>query len=709
MLTEPAVDAVVEAALDARSGVAGRIGLASDHLLERVALALNSTLELRDVLRVLAEITLEVTGAARCGLFLLEGGTVEPVIAIGTVPDEDLWEEFRTMGSVPLDVIPTAWEHLLQGRAVPVPDARSSVLIPISWIDRFDLKAVALVPLLAMGEPCGVMGIDYQSWHEFSDDETRLLEAIGMYAGVAIRNARLFDSTRRRARLKEALAAGAAALVSQLEFDGIALKLADAYSDLLGARLCAIGLIGEDQTHVTTLATHGVRQSKGSIPMSDIPERLRSKLIEPPESLSRSIQFGGDPWLSSLLDDGAAGISRFLVLPLIIADRVRGGVLLGFDEEMELDAEQRGAAEALASMAAAALERSMLLEKLGRQLRRVEVLHGLGSALAEQANATTLVRRLNELLADDGIEIVGLAFRDKSLDRRLGGLKPTPEERALWRTGKSFTTLADGTLAIRMKLGRRAIGSVRVRASDLPVDDRSFIAALANGVAEVANRGALRTEVEEAGRERAVAAERDRIAADLHDTAGQLFVAIKLLAQQQGETIPQDSPWAERFKRFAELADRGKWEIDQVIRALRFFPAARTGLVPSIKSLARNYEMDSGINVLVSVEGAPAQLTPQVERALYRIAHEGLANAWRHACCEHVAIHLEYGSNEVALSVTDDGVGLTQTLKEEGPRVGIANMRKSVEQVGGSFRIRAAKPRGLRIEARVKEGSASGS
>ena len=673
-----------------------------DRVLERVALALNSTLELRDVLRVLAEITLEVTGAARCGLFLLEGRSVEPVIAIGTVTDEDLWDEFKAMGSVPLDVIPTAWHHLIEGRAVPLADASSSVLIPASWVERFDLKSLALVPLAAMGEPCGVMGVDYQAWHEFSDEEIRLLEAIGMYAGVAIRNARLFDSTRRRARLQEALAAGAAALVSPTGSEGIAAKLADAYGDLLDARVCAIGLIDEERTRITTLAARGVNRAVGPIPMTEIPDHLVAKLREPPRALSRSIDFAGDPWLSGLLDGAAAGISRFLVLPIFIADEVRGGILLGFDARVRIDVEERGAAEALATMAATAFERSMLLEKLEQQLRRVEVLHELGSALAEKAQASTLVRRLNELLAGDGIEAAGLSFRSRVLARRLGGLDPMPQERAMWRKGAASARLPDETLGIPMKVGRRTVGSLRVRPAELALGDLSFIQALASGVAEVASRGALRSEVEEAERERVVAAERARIAADLHDTAGQLFVAIKLLSQQQAEQIPSDSPWAGRFDRLAELAGRGKWEIDQVIRALELFPAARRGLAPAIKSLAHVFEMDSGIEILVSVEGAPARLTPQVERALYRIAHEGLANAWRHSRCEQVVIRLVFDKDEVSLSVADDGVGLSQTIQEEGPRAGIANMRKSVEEVGGSFRLRAVKPRGVRIEARVK-------
>lgn len=686
-----------------------REGDRNNPLLERVALALNSTLELREVLRALGEITLEMTGAARCGLFLLDEREVEPVVAIGTVSDDDLWKEFQAMGAVHVDLIPTAWERLLRGRAVPVPDAASSVLIPPSWTERFNLQSLALVPLLAMGEPCGLMGVDYQAVHEFDDGETRLLEAIGMYAGVAIRNARLFDSTRKRARLQEALAAGAAALVSPLEPSGIARELAGAYSVLLNARLCAIGLIDEERTRLTTLASQGADSIGRSLQIADLPERFTSRLLDA-ENLPRSIDLGDDPWLGETLGASTPGVKSYVVLPLFVGEDVRGGVLLGFATSAPLDEEERAAAEALASMAAAALERSMLLERLEQQLRRLEVLHALGSALAEQAHAARLVDRLNELLSGDGIEVAGLAFRDRDLARRLGGDEPTPQERALWRKGGQAAVLPDGAIAVPMRLGRRLVGSVRVRPSDLSSEDRSFIEALATGVAEVASRGALRSEVEEAERERAVAAERERIAADLHDSAGQLFVAIKLLARQQQEHIPEDSPWAQRFSRFAELADRGKWEIDQVIRALAFFPAARRGVAAAIKSLSHNFEMDSGIEVLVQVEGAPVRLTPQVERALYRTAHEALANAWRHARCSTINVGLTFGKDELELTVTDDGVGLGQALKEEGPRVGLANMRKAIEQVGGSFRIRSAKPRGVRVEARVaRKGATSGS
>src|SRR5205823_13565280 len=101
--------------------------------------------------------------------------------------------------------------------------------------------------------------------------------------------------------------------------------------------------------------------------------------------------------------------------------------------------------------------------------------------------------------------------------------------------------------------------------------------------------------------------ERHRIASDLHDTVGQQFVAIGLLAQRMREHLPSNSPWADRVQRLADLASRGKWEVDQAVRALAFVPAARRGLCPSLKALVRSFEADSGITMFLDVAGKPVR------------------------------------------------------------------------------------------------------
>ena len=679
-------------------------GVAEPELLQRVGLVLNSTLELKEVLKRLAEITRELLGAERCSIFLLEGDRLEPAVCIGRFPDEDLWTAFRSMGSIDLDSVPFGREKLERGRAVGIEDALASAFVPDEWVARFGVRSVALTPLLVAGSPCGLMAVDQMTERRFRPEELRLLEAIGCYAGVAIRNARLFEKTHRRALVQEVLARAAGDLIAPLHASEVVDRLVDAYSRLLGARLCAVGLFQDDFTKIDAVATRGTARSLRSVQAEEVPRHIIDRIFDEWTRGPRVLEFVDEPWFADFLGGGAVGASKYLLLPLIVEKRIRGAVLMGFGPSFVIRPEELSAAKALAAIASAALERSALVERNELRLRRVEVLHDLSSALTERFDAATIVSKLNGLLTGHRFEVLGLAFRDRKLARRLGGAELTDAEQAVLRSKTGCLTLPDGTLGVRMKLGRRHIGVMRVAPSDLAPDERSFVEALAGGVAEVASRGALRATVEDANRERAVAEERGRIAADLHDTAGQIFVAISLLAHHQGEQLPPDSPWSGKFRRLAELAERGKWEINQAVQALAFFPAGRRGIVPSLKSLTRSFESDSGIQVLLDVTGSTIRLSPRIERALYRVAHEALTNAWRHARCSTIRLELAFDRPQTSMVIVDDGTGVRPD--QEGPRVGIANMRRAMDEVDGSLRIKNVKPHGLRVEASVPSEAA---
>ncbi|MEX2459380.1 MAG: GAF domain-containing protein [Actinomycetota bacterium] len=690
-------------AVDLSARRAERSTPATESVLERVALALNSTLELREVLRLLAEITLEEAGAGRCSVFLLDGKVLRPAVAIGDRHDGALWSAFHQMEPVELGSVPLGWERLLEGRAVSVPEASECPLVPEAWVERFSLESMVLVPLLAAGEPCGLMVVDYPRRQRFAGGELNLLEAIGSYAGVAVRNARLFDTTRRRAELQEALARSAAALSSPLTTREIAGRLARAYADLLGARLCAIGLFDPERCTITTVASRGTRRIRGPIPLSTVPERILDRVSGAWAHGRRPVVLEDDPWLADYVGGAAAGASRYLVLPLVVEDRTMGAVLLGFDARSLPSAEERSAAQALAAMAASALERRALLDRLEGQVWQLEALHRVGVRLAEETTAEGLVDGVNELLAGRDARVAGVAFSDRALRRRLGAEEPAPEERRAWRDGRSWT-LPDGTRSVPMRLGRQCVGALRVRPAMLSPQEVSFLEVLAREVAEGTIRRSLRASVEEAARERAVVADRERMASDLHDTVGQLVVSIGLLARGQVEDMPP-GPMTVRTARLAELADEAKWEIDQALRALAFVPKSRRGLVPSLRALARSFERDTGIPVILEVAGRPTRLQPRIERALYRVVHQALANAWRHARCASTRVELAFRPDGVGVQVLDDGVGLGGRWPESRVGTGIHSMRRAIDEVGGTFRLRNARPRGVRVEAWVgREG-----
>ncbi|MGH7899087.1 MAG: GAF domain-containing protein, partial [Candidatus Binatia bacterium] len=468
--------------------------LSAEALLGRVALALNSTLELREVLRLLAEITLDATGADRCSLFLLEGFVLRPAVAIGWEPQDELWAAFREMGPIDLRAVPSGWERLAEGSAVGIEDAQLSDLVPPVWAERFELRSLVLVPLLAQGEPCGLMAVDYRRPRPFGEDELRLLEAIGSYAGVAVRNARLFEGTHRRARLQEALARGMAALASPLDPARIAHHLVDAYVDLLGARVSAIGLFDPARKEITTVAARGTNRVRGPIPFSEVPEHIVTHLWTEWTIAKRPVEFGDEPWFADVVGGREAGACWYLVLPLVVDGHSQGVVLLGFDAATTMDVEERCSAEALAGVAAAALERTALLERLAWQVGQLDVLHRMSIALSEGGQASALVAGLNDLLSHHGIHVAGVAFRDRSIARRFGGAEPTRQERQLCAhpSSNESVELPDGNIAIPMRLGRHVIGTLRVGPAGLSEEKRAFVEVLAREMAAVASRAALR-------------------------------------------------------------------------------------------------------------------------------------------------------------------------------------------------------------------------
>ena len=668
--------------------------------LERIALALNSTLELREVLRALAEETRATAGAGRTSLFLLDHGVLQPAVSLGRSTDEALWEAFQAMP--PIEVTPARAAVMEAGHAVVLYDPTAGGICPQEWVERFGIGCLVIVPLLAGSTPCGLMTIDFPQRRSFAAEELAVLEAIGSFAGVAVRNARSYAAARRTARLQAGLARAAATLASPLRPEEVAGRLCTAAARLLDARRSVVVTVASDRVTVTPLIASGVDTPIAPGDLATVPQHIRDELTRHwTATPGRAVVFESDAWFAHLLGGADQGLTRHVVIPLLSKGIPTGAALLAFHRSAGLDLEALSAAEALAAIAGAAVERHALVERQAHQVLQLDILYRLSTELAERADAGRLTATLNGLLAPTGFTVEGMAFRAKTLIRHLGGDSPTAEERAAWKSGGGSVVLADGVLSVPMRAGRRLIGSMRVRPNTLEPREQAFVEALASGVADVVHRGALREAVEEAGRERAITAERERIAADLHDTVGQQFVAVGLMANRLVEQLPPGSPFGAKVARLAELAAGGKFETDQAVRALAFVPSTRRGLGPALKGLCRSIAADSGIEIIVEVTGRTDRIATTHARALYRVAFEALSNAWRHSRCSVITVELCQTADAVMLKIRDDGTGIQTSPTTDWAGTGTWSMRRTMVSVGGRLRLRNAAPHGLEVTASV--------
>src|SRR5262249_36330962 len=110
------------------------------------------------------------------------------------------------------------------------------------------------------------------------------------------------------------------------------------------------------------------------------------------------------------------------------------------------------------------------------------------------------------------------------------------------------------------------------------------------------------------------------------------------------------------------------------------------GLADTLENLVRDWQRRYPTVKLTSRNEVAAELGPTVTPTLYRIAQEGLINALRHAQPTAVNIDLHSNGDNIVLTVTDDGVGLSPDWMRPG-HFGLRGLADRVEHLGGMFTV----------------------
>lgn len=199
-------------------------------------------------------------------------------------------------------------------------------------------------------------------------------------------------------------------------------------------------------------------------------------------------------------------------------------------------------------------------------------------------------------------------------------------------------------------------------------------------------------------RERLVTAreeERRRLRRDLHDGLGAQLAALTMQANGARRLLRTDPDRAD-----AELAHlQGELraaigDIRRLVHGLRPPALDEFGLVAALRSRLVAFESgESGVVTSLDATGDDRTLPAATEVAVYRIVEEALTNIGRHADARAVRVTLAIGE-DVRLAIEDDGRGIPARY---APGVGVHSMRERTEELGGTFTIGPAAPRGTRV------------
>jgi signal transduction histidine kinase len=207
--------------------------------------------------------------------------------------------------------------------------------------------------------------------------------------------------------------------------------------------------------------------------------------------------------------------------------------------------------------------------------------------------------------------------------------------------------------------------------------------------AELEQRAAQLEADQQAQARAAVAAERARIARELHDVIAH-SVSVMVIQAGAAEQLLEQAP--ERARQPLEaVQDTGRQTIVELRRLLGILREDGQELSlapqPGLAGLELLVEetRQAGLPVQLRTEGRPWPLPPGADLAAYRIIQEALTNTLRHAGPAQAEVIVRYNDHAVELEILDDGQGPGRRDGPEGSGHGLVGMRERIALYGGTL------------------------
>ena len=201
----------------------------------------------------------------------------------------------------------------------------------------------------------------------------------------------------------------------------------------------------------------------------------------------------------------------------------------------------------------------------------------------------------------------------------------------------------------------------------------------------------------------AAAAERARIARELHDVVAHHVSVMVVQADGAGYALRTDPDRAEAA--LQAIAGTGRHALSEMRRLLGVLRSAgeqaTLAPVPGLGELRELLDQAraAGLEVTYTLTGTPRELPEGAELAAYRVVQESLTNTRKHAgLAATAAVTLRYEPDGLTVEVTDDGLGVGS---EDTAGHGLAGMRERIAMYGGTVTAGPLPGGGYGVTARL--------
>jgi signal transduction protein with GAF and PtsI domain len=327
-----------------------------------VAKAVNSTLDLHEVLNLLVSDVTQAMDLMGCAIRLLDRKTR----TLELVASHGLSKKFINKGPVDADA---SISDALEGKTVSIYNATEDPRVQYPQeIAEEGIASILAVPLRSKGRAIGVMRLLTSEPRDFSEEEIRSAEALAEMGAIAIENARMYARVKRDYETVMSFREVAKAVNSSLELQKILNLLVTDVVQVMDLKACAIRLLHGKRRTLELVASHGLSEkylNKGPVDAdTSISDAMEGKTVS-------VYNVAEDPRGQYPKEAEEEGIASIISVPLRIKGQVIGVMRLYTPEPREFSEVEINSAEALAEMSAIAIENARMYETIKQDYETV--------------------------------------------------------------------------------------------------------------------------------------------------------------------------------------------------------------------------------------------------------------------------------------------------------------------------------------------------
>jgi signal transduction histidine kinase len=598
------------------------------------------------------------------------------------------------------------------------------------------------VPLIYKNRVVGVLTLDKNEPNAFKDGDARYVFTLAYQIAIAVENAQLFEEWEEQATRLKLINEVAQEINTFLDVDELFVALAQAIYDRLAYDSVTIFQIDETRSLLTLKAVAGSYQP--TVEVNRYQQDLQQGLI------GQAIQSGRPLLINNLAEQAdkrfieGLAVRSVLIVPLAVGTQVEAVICVGRDVTGGFTDQDLWTLSSLGSQAAIAVKNAWLYRSLDAysdtlertieaRTQRLQAIRQISQLVSQGLSIDELLKVVHgglvQIFTAAGVAevevTIGLRNGAKiNLNRRLtikidpatlvGQVINQARSKLLSQVkrqnlyalpaGAADETI-ESLLMAPLIAGGKVIGLIMVESQTPELFDESDLETLDTLAFQIAS-AIEHARLLQKTREMAIVDERTRLARDMHDGIAQNLAYLLIQVDRALNMVEDGSKVAGQLEQISSLLKQNIDELRRHIFDLRPLDLEGKPIFEVLERFVTEFGQRWNLKTTCTIQSQAAEMSPEVERTLYRILQEALSNARQHAQCKQLTVNLVVVDQEwVSLEVCDDGLGFEVTQSGQRPDqrpgkgLGLTSMRERAQRVGGQLRVESGPDRGARVVA----------